>query len=134
MGDPGEGAAGRRGSRRRLSRSAEFDRVFREGRARGGRHLVLHAFPRADATGGPEPSGPRLGVSVGRRVGGAVERNRVKRLVRESFWTLAPELPPHADYVVVARPEAAELARTRGRAGFDEALAELMFPSESDPR
>jgi ribonuclease P protein component len=123
MGPAGEGADGRRGGRRRLSRSAEFDRVFRQGRSRAGRHLVLHSFPRAGADPG---EGPRLGVSVGRRVGGAVERNRVKRLVRESFWSLAPELPEGTDFVVVARPDAAELAHTRGRAGFDEALRDLL--------
>jgi ribonuclease P protein component len=134
MAGPGDGASGRRGSRRRLSRSAEFDRVFREGRARGGRYLVLHAFPRADAADRPAESGPRLGVSVGRRVGGAVERNRVKRLVRESFWGLAAGLAQDADYVVVARPEASELAKTRGRAGFDEALAELLPPSPEGDR
>lgn len=120
---PDEGAAPRRGGRRRLSRSAEFDRVFRQGRSRAGRHLVLHSFPRSDAG---EADGPRLGVSVGRRVGGAVERNRVKRLVRESFWALAADLPPGTDFVVVARPEAGELARARGRAGFEEALRELL--------
>ena len=88
---------------------------------------MLHSFPRADPTDG---EGPRLGVSVGRRVGGAVERNRVKRLVRESFWALAADLPPDADYVVVARPGAGELASSRGREGFEEALRELL-PSES---
>src|SRR5919206_3068510 len=67
--------------RRRLSRSAEFDRVYREGRSHAGRHLVLYSFPREDAE---EP--PRLGLSVGRKVGGAVERNKVKRLLREAFW------------------------------------------------
>jgi ribonuclease P protein component len=128
MASHAEGAPGRRGARRRLSRSAEFDRVFREGRSRAGRHLVLHAFPRPDR---PASEGPRLGVSVGRRVGGAVERNRVKRLVRESFWGIAPDLPADTDYVVVARAEAADLARTRGRAGFDEALRELL-PSPPD--
>ena len=129
MADPGEGARGRR----RIAPAAVPERRVRSGVPRGSsprRPLSwgLHAFPRAEATGGPQARGPRLGVSVGKRVGGAVERNRVKRLVRESFWTLAAELSaPDADYVVVARPEAAELARTRGRGGFDQALAVLMF-------
>jgi ribonuclease P protein component len=122
MGVRGEGGSGRRGKRRRLSRSAEFDRVFREGRSHASRYLVLHAFPRQDA--GDEE--PRLGVSVGRKVGGAVERNRVKRLLRQAFWASAEELPPGHDFVLVARPDAGELARERGEAGMAEALRDLL--------
>jgi ribonuclease P protein component len=116
------GEAGRRGRRRRLSRSAEFDRVYREGRSHANRYLVVHSFPRP-AT---EEDGPRLGVSVGRKVGGAVERSRVKRLLREAFWSAAPELPPGHDFVVVARPDAGELARTRGEEGIEGALREVL--------
>ncbi len=68
-----------RTGRMRLSRSADFDRVFRQGRSHAGRELVLYVFPRGE---GDEP---RLGLSVSRKVGGAVERNRVKRLLREAF-------------------------------------------------
>ncbi|MDQ4071758.1 MAG: ribonuclease P protein component [Actinomycetota bacterium] len=125
---------GRRGGRRRLSRSADFDRVFRQGRSFATRHLVLHAFPRSGDEGfDPASSGdstlPRLGISVGRRVGGAVERNRVKRLLREAFWAVAPELPGSWHYVVVARPEASELAR-RGRGpAFEAELRDLVARS-----
>src|ERR671934_1769619 len=118
----GDGGAGRRGRRGRLSRSADFDRVYREGRSHANRHLVLYAFPRGDGRGGD----PRLGVSVGRKVGGAVERNRVKRMLREAFWALAPELPEGHDFVLVARPDAGDLARERGEKGIEEALRELL--------
>ena len=46
----------------------------------------------------------RLGVSVGRKIGGAVQRNKVKRAIREAFWSSSPELPGGHDYVIVARP------------------------------
>ena len=70
--------------------------------------LVLTIPLRASAR--VDDAGPRLGLSVGRRVGGAVERNRVKRVLREAFWAEAERLPDTSDYVVVARPDARELA------------------------
>ena len=104
----------------RLSRSADFERVYRKGRSQGNRHLVVYAFPR----GGGD--GPRLGVSVSRKVGGAVQRNKVKRLLREAFRARADALPPDHDFVVVARPEARDLADREGLAGVERALDELL--------
>jgi len=118
-------SGGRASRRRRLSRSAEFERVYRHGRSKANRFLVLYAFPRA-AEGEQGDAGPRLGVSVSRRVGGAVDRSRVKRVLREAFWAEAPRLPEGADYVVVARPEARELAEREGMPGIRRALAELV--------
>src|SRR4029079_11345104 len=94
--------------RRRLSRSAEFERVYRQGRSKANRFLVLYAFPRA-AEGEQGDAGPRLGVSVSRRVGGAVDRSRVKRVLREAFWAEAPRLPDDSAYVGLARPDARAL-------------------------
>ena len=112
--------------RRRLSRSAEFERVYRQGRSKGNRYLVLYAFPRAQDDAAEREDGPLLGLSVSRRVGGAVDRNRVKRVVREAFWEEAGRLPPGSDYVVVARPDARELAERDGTEGMRGALAELV--------
>lgn len=94
--------------------------MYREGRSRANRYLVLYAFPHAEA------EGPRLGVSVSRKVGGAVERNRVKRLLREAFWAQAEGLPEGHDFVVVARPDARELAEREGLSGMSTALQELV--------
>jgi ribonuclease P protein component len=111
------------GRRRRLSRSGEFDRVYRDGSSHATRYLVLYTFPRKDE----ERDDVRLGVSVNRKVGGAVDRNKVKRILREAFWALADRLPPRHDFVIVARAEINDLIREGGmegvKANLEEALA-----------
>jgi ribonuclease P protein component len=118
-----------RQKRRRLSRSAEFDRVYRHGVSVSSRYLVLYSFPRQGGDGAPDQTEDeahqRLGVSVGRRVGGAVVRNRVKRLLRQAFWSVAEPAGDH-DYVIVARPDTADLAERAGVAGFEQDLRGLI--------
>jgi len=111
--------------RRRLSRSGDFDRVYREGSSRGNRFLVVHSFD----SGG---DGPRLGVSVGRRIGKAVQRNKVKRAVREAFWQLADDLPGGRDYVIVARPGVEGLVERDGANGVRDSLTELLNGDDGD--
>lgn len=116
MGGAADGRGGRRRKRRRLSRSGDFDRVYRDGRSHANRYLVVYSFPRA---GDDEP---RLGISVGRKVGGAVARNQVKRMLRDAFWACADDLPDGHDFVIVARPDIAAVADERGAAGVEDEL------------
>jgi ribonuclease P protein component len=112
--------------RPRLTRSADFDRVYRRGRSAASRVFVVYAF---GAGGDEQPvraSEARLGVSVGRRVGGAVQRNAVKRVLREAFWSLEDALPDDHDFVVVARAGAADLVDREGYEGVRRELAELL--------
>lgn len=118
-----------RRKRGRLSRSGDFDRVYRDGRSHANRFLVLYTFPRSGesvATPDDEQS-TRLGISVSRKVGGATERNAVKRALREAFWGIGEEdLPADHDFVLVARPDSAGLVEREGTQGVDAALRELI--------
>jgi ribonuclease P protein component len=114
------GTAPRR--RARITRSGDFDAVYRRGRSAANRHLVVYAFARDDQ---PGDAPARLGLSVSKKVGGAVERNRVKRVLREQFAAIAPGLPGGIDVVVIARPGAAEYVDERGSAALGARLAEL---------
>lgn len=113
--------------RRRLSRSGEFDRVYRDGSSHATRYLVLYTFPRKDE----EREEVRLGVSVSRKVGGAVERNKVKRVLREAFWTLSDRLPPRHDFVIVARSEIKDLIEREGMTGVSADLEEALAGGRS---
>jgi ribonuclease P protein component len=115
------GSAPRR--RARITRSGDFDLVYRRGRSAANRHLVVYAFSREDRPPG-EPA--RLGLSVSRKVGDAVERNRVKRVLREQFASRSEALSPGIDVVVVARPGVAQYIEDRGSAALGARLGELI--------
>jgi ribonuclease P protein component len=92
--------------RPRLSRSSDFQRIYRQGRSTASRFLVLYTFKRPAEMGA---EGPRLGLSVSKKLGGAVVRNRIKRLLREAFQGCAENLAEEFDLVVIARPHLLEL-------------------------
>ena len=83
-------------------------------------------------TGRDRPSGVLGGVmgsSVGRNLGGAVERNRVKRALREAFRDVADRLPQGHDYVLVARSDLAGLVEREGATGTRTCLEEVIRES-----
>ncbi len=107
--------------RNRLSRSRDFDAVYRNGRSVSTRFLVLYRFDRED-----EPEGEaRLGIAIPKRIGGAVVRNRIKRRLREVWRELLPEVPAAADYVLLVRAPLAE-AESRDAAWLKERVEEVL--------
>jgi ribonuclease P protein component len=111
--------------RQRLSRSRDFDAVYRQGRSVATRYLVVYTFPRED---GDEP---RLGLAVSRKVGGAVARNRLKRRLRAVFDELAPGLRRGHDYVLVVRAGLGEAAEARGLGWLREQVAEAFHLADT---
>jgi ribonuclease P protein component len=107
--------------RSRLSRSRDFDTVYRQGRSASTRTLTVHWFVREDESGEP-----RLGLAVPRSVGPAVTRNRLKRQLREIWRELGDDVPAGRDYVLVARPGVAEPAETRGHDWLVEQVREAI--------
>jgi ribonuclease P protein component len=95
--------------RNRLSRSRDFDAVYRQGRSTSTRFLVLYWFDR-----GEEPGEPRLGLAVPKAAGSAVARNRIKRQLRELWRARLEHVPPGRDYVLIAKPGLSEAAEANG--------------------
>jgi len=106
--------------RNRLTRSRDFDAVYRNGRSTSTRFLVLYWFPREDE------GDARLGLAVPKGVGPAVVRNRVKRRLRELWGERLEHVPGGQDYVLVARPGLAEAAENRGFEWLGERLDEVL--------
>ncbi|HEX6491231.1 MAG TPA: ribonuclease P protein component [Gaiellaceae bacterium] len=108
--------------RHRLSRSRDFDAVYRRGRSVSTRFLTLYWFVREEGAGAP-----RLGLSVPKKaVSSAVARNRIKRRLRELWRARLGSLDPARDYVLIVRPGLAEAAEERGADWLGERVDEVL--------
>lgn len=110
--------------RSRLSRSREYDRVFRHGRSVANRYLVLYYFERPEVENEPAAR-CRVGFSVSKRLGNAVERNRVKRILREAYRLNEHRMTAGMDFVLIARMPLLELLRESGFAAVEKKLIEV---------
>lgn len=106
--------------RHRLSRSRDFDAVYRHGRSVSTRFLVLYWFPRDDG------DDPRLGIAVPKGSGSAVDRNRVKRRLREAWRERLPQVPAGRDYVLIARPALGDALQSHDAAWLRERVDEVL--------
>jgi ribonuclease P protein component len=111
--------------RHRLSRSRDFEAVYRHGRSFASRYLVLYWFPREDAEGEP-----RLGLAVPKALGSAVTRNRLKRQLREAWRAQLDDVPRGRDYVLLARAGLPEAADARGLDWLGDRIDEVLRRSK----
>ena len=108
--------------RHRLSRSRDFDAVYRQGKSVSTRSLVLYWFERHD----DRDADARVGIAVPRKVGGSVIRNRVKRQLREAWRAQLGRAASGRDYIIVARPGLAEAAEANGIEWLSERVGEAL--------
>lgn len=110
--------------RARIRRSDEFERCYREGKMFKNHLAVVHVYRRDD------DGAARVGFSVSRKIGNAVERNKVKRWMRESVFPIQLRLPPGIDVVFSARTQAKEAGFHR----LNQAIRELLVRSHLLPK
>jgi len=109
----------------RLSRSRDFEAVYRHGRSVSSRFLVLYWFPQEEA------ASPRFGFSVPRSVGGAVERNKIKRQLREVWRERLERVPVGNDYVLIVRPGLPEAVAANGFVWLGERVDEVLSKTKA---
>jgi ribonuclease P protein component len=111
----------------RLKESSRFQTVYRRGRSWSNREMVVYALPR------PAPE-KRFGFVVGKKLGGAVHRNRVRRLLREACRALVSNVPMGVDIVIVGRPAAAEASLAELTCGMQSLFERAgLWRNEGDP-
>jgi ribonuclease P protein component len=125
-------------SRGRLSRSEDFARVYRSGRSVANRYLVLYYFERSESLLPGQEVKPRVGFSVSKRLGTAVDRNRVKRVLREAFRANDQSFKGNMDFVLIARAPLMELLEDSGSKAVEAKMMEIFrkaslvyWPSEA---
>jgi ribonuclease P protein component len=107
--------------RHRLSRSRDFDAVYRQGRSTSTRFLVLYWFDRDE-----EPGETRLGLAVPKAAGNAVARNKIKRQLREVWRARLDNVPNGRDYVLIAKPGLSEAIAANGFDWLGERVDEVL--------
>lgn len=110
--------------RHRLRKSRDFSRVYDKGRSAAGRLLVLYALPSAGSV--------RVGVAAGKRLGGAVVRNRAKRIIRAAAHWVLPSVVEGHDLIIIARAGAVKAKTQDVQRELSRLLARLGLLRDGD--
>jgi|SRR5579875_1643445 len=87
----------------RIKKNKDFQAVFQKGRSFANRQFVVYSLKKDDQ------DFFRIGLSVSKKLGNAVTRNRIKRYIRQAIFELKDQLASSHDYVIIARKPAAEM-------------------------
>lgn len=83
----------------RVKSQHDFQRVYHKGSSKANRQLVLYYLEK------PDQDHFRLGLSVGKKLGNAVQRNQIKRYIRQAVTELSPAIAKTFDFLLIARPD-----------------------------
>jgi ribonuclease P protein component len=108
-----------------LTKKRDFDLVFKKGVTLASKNLVIYAKPN-------ELSFSRLGLSVSKKIGKAVTRNRIKRLLREAMRKLSGDFPMHYDFVLIARKLSVDSCLDDFSLDIKKSLLRLMNEEHTD--
>jgi ribonuclease P protein component len=100
----------------RIKKNQEFQAVFKNGKSFANRQFVVYALDK------PDQSHFRIGLSVGKKIGNAVTRNRVKRLIRQVIFEFSNDLDQKKDYIIIARMPAADMSYEEVKKSLAHAL------------
>lgn len=89
--------------RQRIKKNEEFQQIFKSGKSFANRQFVVYYYRKE------EQSEFRIGLSVSKKIGNAVTRNRIKRYLRQSFLEMKDDLRNDMDYIIIARHQAAAI-------------------------
>ncbi|WP_096272241.1 ribonuclease P protein component [Paucisalibacillus globulus] len=87
----------------RVKDNKDFQVIFKQGKSFANRQLVIYYRKKEDQ------SHFRVGLSVGKKIGNAVVRNRIKRYLRQAFHELEKEIKPSYDFIIIARQPTKEM-------------------------
>lgn len=126
-------------ARLRLRTQRHFRVVYQRGRRASGQWMTVVALlrprhARASTNPGANPAGPRLGVSVSKEHGGAVRRNKLKRLLRETFRLERQQFPAVLDVVLIPRVRADKFPLAELRRELVQLVQRVLNPGDGRRR
>lgn len=109
----------------RVKKESEFQRVFETHNSVANRKFIIYVMDK------PGQEHFRVGISVGKKIGNAVNRNWVKRRIRQTILEVKPAIKPDCDFLVIARPAAAKMEMDETKQHLTHALKLAHLLNES---
>ncbi|UQZ48098.1 ribonuclease P protein component [Bacillus sp. PK3-037] len=113
--------------RNRLKKNKDFQKVFKHGTSVANRQFVLYTLDQ------PENDELRVGLSVSKKIGNAVMRNRIKRLIRQAFLEERDRLK-QKDYIIIARKPASQLTFEETKKSLQHLFRKASLYKKTSPK